>query len=80
MIQKRVLTVLGVGIPAVAAILSYRYGTEHQDYAYMQDVKRPPKLEILDAVFGEFAPPHPNNLILKMDLAAVLGHMRNGEL
>ena len=42
-------------------------------------MKRPPKLEVLDAVFGGFSTPHPNNLILKMDLAAVLGHVRKGE-
>lgn len=42
-------------------------------------MKRPPKLEILDAVFREYSTSYPNNLILTIDLAIVLSHMRKGE-
>lgn len=42
-------------------------------------VKRLPKLDVLDAVFGGFSTPYLNNLILIIDFTAILGHVRKGE-
>ena len=46
----------------------------------MQDViEKTPILEVLDAVFGGFSISYSNNVILIIDLTAILGYVRKGE-